>query len=333
MFLFSSTTHTYKIERKKNEQFAIVYLIEITDLCFFFSSRIFTMKDYRLISIFFFFLSINLSSSTLMDGIITMSWSATQSPPLIDRFLNNHSRIQLKILCREPTTNASVTREQIKTKKYQLDKTIKDTTIQITGRIGRIIGCLPLQADVLSNGDKNTQNNILQSFYDQLWKRMEQRTFSASQIDCDYTGTHVNIDKYSDIQPPENTKNTKKVRGIAEEHVGTLMTWGDGYYIIEINQPVINIKAMSSPMVEVDVDLSIRNNHGGYLTADEYPLLVFYGVMCAIYALFAILWFVWCFLYWRELLKIQFYIGGVILIGMIEKSAFIAEYDTLNKSG
>ncbi|CAF1536395.1 unnamed protein product, partial [Adineta steineri] len=29
----------------------------------------------------------------------------------------------------------------------------------------------------------------------------------------------------------------------------------------------------------------------------------------------------------------QFWIGGVILIGMIEKSAFLAEYDTLNRNG
>ena len=57
-------------------------------------------------------------------------------------------------------------------------------------------------------------------------------------------------------------------------------------------------------------------------------------VLCVrIYALFAILWFIWCAFYWRELLKIQFWIGGVILIGMIEKSAFLAEYDTLNRHG
>ncbi|CAF2135106.1 unnamed protein product, partial [Rotaria magnacalcarata] len=73
--------------------------------------------------------------------------------------------------------------------------------------------------------------------------------------------------------------------------------------------------------------------HGGYITADEYPALVFYGVMCGIYALFAILWFIWCALYWRELLKIQCWIGGVILIGMIEKSAYLAEYEIVNRHG
>jgi len=84
--------------------------------------------------------------------------------------------------------------------------------------------------------------------------------------------------------------------------------------------------------LEVDLVMSMKSQHG-YLTADEYPALVFYGIMCAIYALFAVLWFIWCAFYWRELLKIQFWIGGVILIGMIEKSAFIAEYDTVNRHG
>ena len=276
-----------------------------------------------------------------MDGIITMSWTATKAPPLIDRFLTNNSRIQLQMLCRDPKTNASVTREQIQNKNYQLDQTVKYTNIQITGRIGRIVDCLPLQSDVLSGappGDKNAQTNLWQTFYEQLWKKMEQRTFQASQIDCDYTGTHLTIDQYSDIQLPESTKpkrdsNKKNVRPGREENVETLMTWGDGYYIIEIDQPEITIKAINNPIFEVDVVLSIRNKHGGYLTADEYPSFVFYGIMCAIYALFAILWCVWCFLYWRELLKIQFCIGGLILIGMIEKSAFVAEYDTLNKNG
>ena len=77
----------------------------------------------------------------------------------------------------------------------------------------------------------------------------------------------------------------------------------------------------------------MKNRHGGYISADEYPALVFYGVMCGIYVLFAILWCVWCAFYWKELLKIQFWIAGVIVLGIIEKSAFIAEYDIVNRQG
>jgi hypothetical protein len=77
----------------------------------------------------------------------------------------------------------------------------------------------------------------------------------------------------------------------------------------------------------------MKNRYGGYITADEHPALVFYAVMCGIYGLFAVLWFIWCAFYWRELLKIQFWIGGVIIIGMIEKLAFVVEYDTVNRHG
>ena len=273
-----------------------------------------------------------------MDGIVTISWTGNENSPLIDRFLTNNSRIQLKIRCREPKSNTSIGREQIKNKKYQFDKTFKDITIQIRGRIGRVVGCLPLQSTAFSVVSIK-EKALLQGYYDRLWKEMEQRTFIASQTDCDYTGTHLNIDQYSDIKNPEIIPMgyipPKKIRRADEDKLssspGTLITWGDGYYIIEIFSPEVNSKSVNNPIV--DVILSIRNKHGGYLTADEYPALVFYAVMCGIYALFAILWFIWCFLYWRELLKIQFYIGGVILIGMIEKSAFIAEYDTLNKNG
>jgi hypothetical protein len=85
--------------------------------------------------------------------------------------------------------------------------------------------------------------------------------------------------------------------------------------------------------LDIDVTVSMKNRYGGYITADEHPALIFYAVMCGIYGLFAILWFIWCAFYWRELLKIQFWIGGVIIIGMIEKLAFVIEYDTVNRHG
>ncbi len=324
-----------------------------------FFSRSITMKEYLLICCLVFY-CISYSSSALVDGIVTMSWSPNEPAPIIDRFLTNNTKIQLKVLCREPSMNASTTREQIKKKLYKLDKTAKDTTIKIRGRIGRVIGCLPLQSDIsvsASQDDKNAQKNVWQMYYEQLWKEMEQKTFSALQTDCDYTGTHLYISDQSDIIKPEisqekamklreqqaQTNKNKRNRRATEDDssalangirsaTGTLLTWGDGYYLIEIYAPDVSISG-STPTLDVDVIVSMKNKHGGYITADEHSSLVFYAIMCAIYALFAILWFVWCALYWRELLKIQFWIGGVILIGMIEKSAFLAEYDTLNKNG
>ena len=45
----------------------------------------------------------------------------------------------------------------------------------------------------------------------------------------------------------------------------------------------------------------------------------FYSVMCAVYVLYGLGWLIVCARQWRELLRIQFWIGGVIAMGMLEK--------------
>lgn len=335
------------------------------------------------LSFLLIFYLIHFNAATLLDGIVTLSWLPFERMQLIDRFLSNQTRIQLKLRCQELGYNGTVTKEQIRSKLSNLDKTVKDTTIKISGRIGRVKGCLPLQPNTLSTKSQMTpeetlsQHDTLTSYYEGLWRTMERRTFEAHQSDCDDSGTHFILDKLSDIIPPElsekemiaslekktranqsskeKKKNFRRRRRRAattatgdsswtsdlgssplalgvRSSTGIIMTWGDGYYFIEINAPEIESNERN-PLFDVDVIVSMKNRHGGYITADEYPALIFYGVMCALYALFALLWFIWCAFYWRELLKIQFWIGGVILIGMIEKSAFLAEYDTLNRNG
>lgn len=93
----------------------------------------------------------------------------------------------------------------------------------------------------------------------------------------------------------------------------------------------------------------------GYLSGTDYPLLTvsiyivhltfnlqnsalfslrqFYGTMCLVYLAFGIIWLVVSFMQWRDLLRIQFWIGGVILLGMLEKAVFYAEYQTINSVG
>uniref|UniRef100_A0A3Q4HDP5 GOST seven transmembrane domain-containing protein n=1 Tax=Neolamprologus brichardi TaxID=32507 RepID=A0A3Q4HDP5_NEOBR len=47
---------------------------------------------------------------------------------------------------------------------------------------------------------------------------------------------------------------------------------------------------------------------------------MFYMVMCIVYILYALLWFLWAACYWKDLLRIQFWIAGVIFLGMVEKA-------------
>ncbi|XP_071445363.1 transmembrane protein 87A [Hetaerina americana] len=71
----------------------------------------------------------------------------------------------------------------------------------------------------------------------------------------------------------------------------------------------------------------------GYLSALDWPLLPFYGVMCLIYVVFGMAWLIVSFCQWRDLLRIQFWIGGVIFLGMLEKATFYAEYQSINSTG
>ncbi|XP_034471830.1 transmembrane protein 87A [Drosophila innubila] len=71
----------------------------------------------------------------------------------------------------------------------------------------------------------------------------------------------------------------------------------------------------------------------GYISAIDWPFLPFYLIMCIVYVIFGIIWLFVSFAQWRDLLRIQFWIGGVILLGMLEKAFFYAEYQTVANTG
>uniref|UniRef100_A0A665WKR3 Transmembrane protein 87B n=1 Tax=Echeneis naucrates TaxID=173247 RepID=A0A665WKR3_ECHNA len=80
------------------------------------------------------------------------------------------------------------------------------------------------------------------------------------------------------------------------------------------------------------LDLVMKGSHG-YISITEWPLMTFYMVMCIVYILYALLWFVWAACYWKDLLRIQFWIAAVIFLGMVEKAVFCAEYENTNAVG
>lgn len=59
----------------------------------------------------------------------------------------------------------------------------------------------------------------------------------------------------------------------------------------------------------------------------------FYMVMCIVYVLLALLWLLLSACYWRDLLRIQFWIGGVIFLGMLEKAVYYAEFQSIRYDG
>uniref|UniRef100_A0A1A8KGY6 Transmembrane protein 87A n=1 Tax=Nothobranchius kuhntae TaxID=321403 RepID=A0A1A8KGY6_NOTKU len=110
-------------------------------------------------------------------------------------------------------------------------------------------------------------------------------------------------------------------------------TWEDGPYILIIKvQDISKNSASGTTPWSLQLLVSMKGPHG-FISATEWPLMVFYMVMCIVYVLFGALWLFWCACYWRDLLRIQFWIGAVIILGMLEKAVFYSEYQNIRYKG
>ncbi|XP_017286578.1 transmembrane protein 87A isoform X2 [Kryptolebias marmoratus] len=109
-------------------------------------------------------------------------------------------------------------------------------------------------------------------------------------------------------------------------------TWEDGPYVFILRvQGGGDTPAGKDPWT-LQFQLSVEGPHG-YISATEWPLMMFYMAMCIVYVLMAMLWLVLSACYWRDLLRIQFWIGGVIFLGMLEKAIYYAEFQSIRYDG
>ncbi|MED6265707.1 hypothetical protein CHARACLAT_028297, partial [Characodon lateralis] len=110
-------------------------------------------------------------------------------------------------------------------------------------------------------------------------------------------------------------------------------TWEDGPYMFILKVQKAENKPASGTMPwSLQLQISMKGPHG-FISATEWPLMVFYMVMCIMYVLLALLWLVLSACYWRNLLRIQFWIGGVIFLGMLEKAVYYAEFQSIRYEG
>ncbi|XP_072247986.1 transmembrane protein 87A isoform X2 [Leuresthes tenuis] len=114
-------------------------------------------------------------------------------------------------------------------------------------------------------------------------------------------------------------------------------SWEDGPYMFILNiSEIIKPRASESGGApapwSLQLQISMKGPHD-YISASEWPLMVFYMVMCIMYVLLAVLWLVLSACYWRDLLRIQFWIGGVIFLGMLEKAVYYAEFQSIRYDG
>ncbi|XP_034024105.1 transmembrane protein 87A isoform X2 [Thalassophryne amazonica] len=107
-------------------------------------------------------------------------------------------------------------------------------------------------------------------------------------------------------------------------------SWEDGPYIFILS--IIEKPAPTPTTWSMQLQIRMTGPHD-YISASEWPLMMFYMVMCIVYVLLAVLWLVLSACYWRDLLRIQFWIGGVIFLGMLEKAVYYAEFQSLRYDG
>lgn len=102
----------------------------------------------------------------------------------------------------------------------------------------------------------------------------------------------------------------------------------DGVYLLIIYIQTVD----KQDTYDVSVKINIKGEHG-YLSANDWPFLPFYGIMSLVYLCYAIGWFIVSALQWKDLLRVQYWISAVILLGMIEKAVFYLEYSSINSTG
>ncbi|CAL8073715.1 unnamed protein product [Calicophoron daubneyi] len=106
-------------------------------------------------------------------------------------------------------------------------------------------------------------------------------------------------------------------------------TWDSGAYLFAVQPQALSY----SDDLDLTVHVEMRNPDGSYLSAVEFPLLPFNGVMSVLYLVFVIFWLVLIIRYWHEVMRIQFCIGFVLFLGLWEHLTLFAIYETIRKSG
>jgi len=102
----------------------------------------------------------------------------------------------------------------------------------------------------------------------------------------------------------------------------------EGIYLLVVRVASTNPLQRITASVHVEI-----KGDSGYLSVTDYPMLPFYASMCAVYVIMGLFWLIICGIYWRDILRVQFWIGAVIFLGMLEKAIFTSEYQNIHSTG
>ncbi|KAG7328327.1 hypothetical protein KOW79_008271 [Hemibagrus wyckioides] len=160
---------------------------------------------------------------------------------------------------------------------------------------------------------------------------------------------------YKEFQPflplmPQEGKSINQTRYVLEDkpHLNeAAKSWSDSPYMFIVKfQTLQHLDASrgrketedgdaTSDLIDhlsITMTVKMKGSHD-YSSPADWPLMMFFMTMCIVYVLFGALWLLWLACYWRDLLRIQFWIGAVIILGMLEKAVFYSEYQSITYHG
>ncbi|KAM7264433.1 hypothetical protein ACFE04_002116 [Oxalis oulophora] len=78
---------------------------------------------------------------------------------------------------------------------------------------------------------------------------------------------------------------------------------------------------------------TVWKNPNGYLPGKMTPLMTFFGFMSLAYLVLGLLWFLRFVRYWKDIIKLHYYITVVMALGMSEMAMWYFEYANFNSTG
>ncbi|XP_054913254.1 transmembrane protein 87A-like isoform X2 [Poeciliopsis prolifica] len=144
---------------------------------------------------------------------------------------------------------------------------------------------------------------------------------------------------YQPLSSPKSDPSNQTFTWPDKPEIGAVAkAWVDGPYLFIVKvQPVVRGLEIEDILAEqlnfaFTMKVEMKGPHD-YSSPADWPLMIFFMVMCIVYVLFGALWLFWCACYWTDLLRIQFWIGAVIILGMLEKAVFYSEYQSIRYKG
>ncbi|KAM5319972.1 transmembrane protein 87B isoform 2-T2 [Glossophaga mutica] len=165
--------------------------------------------------------------------------------------------------------------------------------------------------------------SVGEDFCGNYFKNIECWTTKNENLDC-----NSNLQVFPSLYNKELVTNIRNVSNQEESMDVVARTQRDGFHLL-----IVSFKTEETDANwNLNVSLSMMGPKG-YLSASDWPLMIFYMVMCIVYIFYGVLWLMWSACYWKDILRIQFWIAAVIFLGMLEKAVFYAEYQNINSTG